>query len=86
MFTRSVSRLVEWVRRLLAKRPDDGTQDPRAVAVVACLVGGVILARAADAKDAAAVLQACRDFLHAALGNRRSDAIGHDGDDERGIA
>jgi TetR/AcrR family transcriptional regulator, transcriptional repressor for nem operon len=65
--SRSVRGRVEWVRRLLAKQPDSSTQDPRAVAVVACLVGGVILARAADMKDSAAVLQACRDFLHAAL-------------------
>ena len=46
----------------------------RMMGVLACMIGGVVLARAVADKGAVRVLAACREFLHEALNapaNRR---------------
>jgi hypothetical protein len=43
---RSVKRRLQWLRGLLAKRRSDSVQDEEAVGVLACMVGGLTLARA----------------------------------------
>jgi hypothetical protein len=41
--------------------------DDEVIAVFACMVGGVILARLAGGRSSVAILAACRSFLHRAL-------------------
>lgn len=52
-----------WMRQLLPEDQRDGASDDQIVGTLACMVGGVILARAVGAKDSGAVLDACREFL-----------------------
>lgn len=53
-----------------AQRSDDDV-----IAALACMVGGVILARLAGGRSSLRILAACRSFLHRALaGDRRRGA------------
>jgi TetR/AcrR family transcriptional regulator, transcriptional repressor for nem operon len=58
---------LDWMRGLLPRRPRSRKQADIAVGVVACMVGGMILARTVGDSDSAAVLEATREFLHAAI-------------------
>jgi TetR/AcrR family transcriptional regulator, transcriptional repressor for nem operon len=60
----SVERRIEWLRALW---PDAASAEDTATAVFACMLGGVILARAVDPDRSAAVLAATRSFVHRAL-------------------
>jgi TetR/AcrR family transcriptional repressor of nem operon len=64
-----IKERIAWMRELLPKRwtRGDREQDEHVVGTLACMVGGVILARAAGGKEADAILEACRRFLHRAL-------------------
>jgi len=59
----SVKDRLDWMRRLLPDGRRDAASDAQAIGTLACMVGGVVLARAAGPKDSAAVLKACREFL-----------------------
>lgn len=43
------------------------------VGTLACMVGGLILARAVGGKESTKVLEACRGFLHRTLGDAPAD-------------
>lgn len=62
---RAVRRRLGWLRAL---RPNQRrrAEDP-AVGALACMVGGVILARAVGGRQSEEVLAACRRFIHRAL-------------------
>jgi len=63
-----------WMRRLLPEGPRDAAADDQIIGTLACMIGGVILARTVDGQDSAAVLDACREFLrrNAAQAGKRS--------------
>ena len=64
----AVRRRLEWMRGLFQ---DSGRRNPPEedlYGAVACMLGGLILARSAESKDSATILEACRKFLHRALG------------------
>jgi TetR/AcrR family transcriptional repressor of nem operon len=50
-----------WMRGLASTKQQK--TDDQIIGALACMIGGVILARAVGGKDAAAVLDACREFL-----------------------
>jgi TetR/AcrR family transcriptional repressor of nem operon len=52
-----------WMRQLLPEDQRDAASDDQIIGTLACMVGGVILARTVGAKDSGAVLDACREFL-----------------------
>lgn len=66
---RGIQERLAWMRGLLPRRWRRGVraQDEQVVGTLACMVGGVILARAAGGKEADAILDACRGFLHRTL-------------------
>ena len=63
-FTRAVEERIDWFRNLL---PGDPTARENAVGTVACLVGGLILARVVGGRQSDNLLAATRRFLHRAL-------------------
>jgi TetR/AcrR family transcriptional repressor of nem operon len=52
-----------WMRQVLPEDQREGASDDQIIGTLACMVGGVILARTVGGKDSAAVLDACREFL-----------------------
>jgi TetR/AcrR family transcriptional repressor of nem operon len=52
-----------WMRQLLPEGRHDAASDEQIIGTLACMVGGVILARTVGGKDSGAVLDACREFL-----------------------
>ena len=50
------------MRQLLPEHQREASDD-QIIGTLACMVGGVILARTVGGKDSAAVLDACREFL-----------------------
>ncbi|MGH8637292.1 MAG: TetR/AcrR family transcriptional regulator [Burkholderiales bacterium] len=52
-----------WMRQLLPEGRRDALSDDQLIGTLACMVGGVILARTVAGKDSGAVLDACREFL-----------------------
>src|SRR6266545_4873527 len=52
-----------WMRQLLPEHQREAASDDQIIGTLACMVGGVILARTVGGKDSGAVLDACRDFL-----------------------
>jgi TetR/AcrR family transcriptional regulator, transcriptional repressor for nem operon len=55
---------LKWMRQLLAEDRRDAVSDDDLIGTLACMLGGVILARALGSKDATVILSACRAFLH----------------------
>jgi TetR/AcrR family transcriptional regulator, transcriptional repressor for nem operon len=51
-------------------------RERNAAAVFACMVGGILLARGLDDREAGRLLEACREFLHAALDDAGTRADG----------
>lgn len=51
-----------WMRQLLPEHEREASDD-QIIGTLACMVGGVILARTVGGKDSAAILDACREFL-----------------------
>lgn len=65
--SRGIRGRIEWMRSLLPPRmPRRRGPDP-AVGVLACMIGGLILARAVSERESAAVLEATREFLHSVI-------------------
>jgi TetR/AcrR family transcriptional repressor of nem operon len=60
----SAKQRIAWVRGLV---PDRGDGDASAIGAIACMVGGLLLARAVDRQSSPAVLEAPRTFLRRAL-------------------
>jgi TetR/AcrR family transcriptional regulator, transcriptional repressor for nem operon len=68
---RAVDDRIAWLRELL---PSDAATEEDAIGAVACMIGGVLLARVVDRERAATVLDATRSFAHRALEARPSPA------------
>lgn len=62
-FAKSVKDRVRWMRQLQPAGQSAAEFEPGAVGALACMIGGVILARTVPAKDSDTVLKACRAFL-----------------------
>jgi AcrR family transcriptional regulator len=62
--SRSIRDRLAWFRQLLprGRRQDDDV----AVGALACMLGGIVLARALGGEDSGAILDACRRFLRRA--------------------
>ncbi len=67
---RGVRDRLAWMRGLLPGKSRQRTREDDAIGVLACMVGGLILARLANGKDSSEILEACRDFLHRAVDER----------------
>jgi TetR/AcrR family transcriptional repressor of nem operon len=71
---RQLSRIIR--RRLDSLRPRRGdsrhVSGEEAIGALACMVGGLILARGLGGTGGGALLKSCRAFLHRALGRRRA--------------
>lgn len=52
-----------WMRRLLPESQQKTASDDQVIGALACMVGGVVLARAIGGKDSDAILEASREFL-----------------------
>jgi TetR/AcrR family transcriptional repressor of nem operon len=63
-----VSRL-DWLRGVSAERQSGRLTEEQVAGALACMVGGLILARGLAGADADALLESCRAFLHRALGH-----------------
>jgi TetR/AcrR family transcriptional repressor of nem operon len=59
-----VKERLTWMRQLLPQRRRKAISDECVIGSTACMVGGVILARAVSGKEAGAILGACREFIH----------------------
>jgi TetR/AcrR family transcriptional repressor of nem operon len=62
-----IRRRLEWLRELAPRRRRGRAQDEQVVGALACMVGGLILARALGGKESEEILESCRGFLHRAL-------------------
>lgn len=71
---RAVRRRLSWLRDVDSPPGQPGPRDDRVAGVLACMVGGVILARIAGGKDAEALLRSCRELLHDSLGEEARPA------------
>ena len=74
-----IKERLAWMRELLPKRwsRGGGEQDEQVVGTLACMVGGVILARAVGGKEADTILDACRRFLHRTSEAKATPASAH---------
>lgn len=62
---------IEWLRTLLPKRLRGGGADEVVIGALACMVGGIVLARVVGGQDAAAILEATRRFVARGMGEER---------------
>jgi len=74
-FRRRIRERLDWLRGLLPAGRSKRLREEQAVGTLACMVGGLILARAIGGKESAALLESCRQFLRCATGES-SDAAG----------
>lgn len=63
-----IQRRVAWLESFL---PSEGQDETEATALLACMIGGLVLARAVDPEQSTAVLDATRAFVHRALHAKR---------------
>ena len=69
---RLAARLIERIEWMKALLPGAGkAADLRVVPIQACMVGGLVLARAAGREKGAEILASCRAFLHQAIDRRQ---------------
>ena len=64
---RGIRSRIEWMRGLAPRQARGGRAAERAIGTLACMVGGVVLARGVGPEGSAALLKACRAFLRRAL-------------------
>jgi len=64
---RSVRRRLEWLHGLESAGNGSRVADDQVIGALACMVGGLIVARLIGGKDSDVVLRACREFLHRAI-------------------
>lgn len=62
-----VRRRLAWMSGLVPSGRSRPRDQRDLIAVLACMVGGLILARLAGGRASAAILESCRSFLHRAL-------------------
>jgi TetR/AcrR family transcriptional repressor of nem operon len=65
--SRAIQARIDWLRTLLPGKRKSGKHDDDAVGALACMVGGLVLARALAGEDGREVLAATRRFLHRSL-------------------
>ncbi len=65
---RTIRERLDWLRGLIPNGRRTRARDEQVVGALACMLGGVILARTVGEKESVALLEACRGFLHRALG------------------
>jgi TetR/AcrR family transcriptional repressor of nem operon len=58
---------LDWMRQLRSEGQRDAVSDNQVIGMLACMVGGLILARTVGGRDSTVVLSACREFLHRTL-------------------
>src|SRR5262245_32225687 len=75
VFSPRIRGRLYWLRGLLPAGRSKRLREEQAVGTLACMVGGLVLARAVGGKESAALLEACRRFLQRATGES-SDAAG----------
>lgn len=63
----AISRRLDWLRGLVPVQRRGRVQDEQVVGALACMVGGLVLARVVGEKDSPKLLAACREFVHRAL-------------------
>jgi TetR/AcrR family transcriptional repressor of nem operon len=66
---RTIRARFEWLRGLIPADRRAHLREEQVAGALACMVGGLILARAVGGKESAELLEACRGFLHRALGD-----------------
>jgi TetR/AcrR family transcriptional repressor of nem operon len=64
---RAIRRRISWLRTLDAGGHATRRDEDRAVGALACMIGGLILARAAGRGESDAILDSCRRFLKSAV-------------------
>jgi TetR/AcrR family transcriptional regulator, transcriptional repressor for nem operon len=64
---RMVRERLAWLRGLVPAGRSAQRREEQVVGVLACMVGGLILARAVGGKESTELLEACRGLLHRAL-------------------
>jgi len=70
---RGIRSRLAWLRRLAPRRrPRGRAAGDQAVGALACMLGGVILARGLGGPEGRAVLEACRTFLLRATGDAKA--------------
>jgi len=69
-FAQNVKERIKWMRQLDSQDGRGTHNDEQVIGALACMVGGVILARAAGQKDSDAILRACRVFVRDRTKNR----------------
>jgi TetR/AcrR family transcriptional repressor of nem operon len=67
---RMVRERLAWLRSLVPAGRSGQRREEQVVGVLACMVGGLSLARAVGGRESTELLEACRGFLHRALGER----------------
>ncbi|MCI0348288.1 MAG: TetR/AcrR family transcriptional regulator [Acidobacteriales bacterium] len=73
---RTIRERLDWLRGLIPDARRTQVEEEQVVGALACMVGGLILARAVGGKESAALLEACRGFLHRALGDVLDAPVG----------
>ena len=68
---RSVRRRLEWLQGFEPTGNGTRIADDQVIGALACMVGGLIVARLIGGKDSDVVLRACREFLHRAIDKAR---------------
>lgn len=58
----------EWLRGLIGADRRTRLREEQVAGALACMIGGLILARAVGGKESTELLEACRGFLHRTLG------------------
>jgi len=59
-----VRRRLAWMRQLRPEGRPRAVSDEDVIGSAACMLGGVILARAVGGNEASEILSACREFIH----------------------
>lgn len=62
-----IKERIQWLRDRVPANVREDVREQQAVGALACMVGGMILARALEEKDAQRVLESCRAFLESSL-------------------
>ncbi len=65
---RSIRSRLEWLREASAERQSGQLTEEQVAGALACMVGGVVLARGLGGAEGEVLLESCRSFLRGALG------------------
>src|SRR5262245_11506036 len=68
----SIKARLRWMRQLLPEGERNTLSEAQMIGALACMIGGIVLARTVGEKDSHAVLGACRDFVHGAVEGSRA--------------